>query len=123
MKTSQLAATVSSRFFYRGHVIAVERDESRCETLKTMLAKSGADNFVRVIKDDFLKLDPKDFDDVEYILLDPTCSGSGMKVCNFTNRLNGAKKFRRLAIFFYKIVNETLGKGLIYLTWRVGGNT
>ena len=80
MKTSQLAASVSSRFFHRGHVIAVERDDARCETLRTMLAKSGADNFVKVINGDFLKLDPSEFESVEYILLDPTCSGSGMKV-------------------------------------------
>lgn len=87
MKTSQLASTVSSRFVRRGQVIAVERDATRCETLKSMLAKSGADNFVRVIHEDFLKLDPKDYEDVQYILLDPTCSGSGVKVifyvCNY----------------------------------------
>ena len=80
MKTSQLASTVSSRFVRRGHVIAVERDATRCETLKSMMAKSGADNYVRIIHDDFLKMNPNDFEDVEYILLDPTCSGSGMKV-------------------------------------------
>lgn len=84
MKTSQLASTVSSRFIHRGQVIAVERDVARCDTLKSMLAKSGADNFVRVINDDFLKMDPKTFEDVQYILLDPTCSGSGMKVNNWT---------------------------------------
>ena len=61
-------------------MIAVERDAARCETLRTMLTKSGADNFVEVINGDFLKIDPSEYENVEYILLDPTCSGSGMRV-------------------------------------------
>jgi len=43
MKTSQLAATVAAGFVRRGHVIAVERDEVRCDTLRSLLQKNDAD--------------------------------------------------------------------------------
>ena len=80
MKTSQLASTVAGRFGKRGNVIAIERDQIRCNTLRSLLEKSGADQHVKVLNVDFLKVEPTDYPDVEFVLLDPTCSGSGMKV-------------------------------------------
>ncbi|XP_046679285.1 26S rRNA (cytosine-C(5))-methyltransferase NOP2B [Homalodisca vitripennis] len=59
-------------------VYAVERDEGRFQSLKEMIANSGADNVV-TLHSDVTKLSLEKYSDVEYILLDPTCSGSGMR--------------------------------------------
>lgn len=79
-KTTQLAALLrSSR--KDGRIIAIERDEARSRTLAGMLERSGAGALVAVLaKTDFLATDPhsKQFENVGAILLDPSCSGSGI---------------------------------------------
>ncbi len=62
-------------------VFACERDAKRSETLQSMLHRAGANNTVKVLaKQDFLALDPQDqrFGNVTHLLLDPSCSGSGV---------------------------------------------
>ncbi len=71
-KTCQAAAYSKS-----GKVIAVERDKKRCKILRKLLAKHGASSMTEVLNKDFLHLDPEEFAHVNYIILDPTCSGSG----------------------------------------------
>ncbi|KAL9089805.1 MAG: hypothetical protein Q9165_005599 [Trypethelium subeluteriae] len=66
---------------YRRHkIFACERDADRAVTLAQMVRRAGADPFVEVLNTDFLKLNPSDsrFDNVTALLLDPSCSGSGM---------------------------------------------
>lgn len=99
-KTSHLAALLSSAIAAtswsstvdtinskRPTIFAIERDPVRSKTLQTMLnkagcldpARSGLD--VRILANqDFLALNPQDprFADVRSILLDPSCSGSGI---------------------------------------------
>jgi len=58
-------------------VTAVERDVRRSQLLRRTLQRCGAGN-VQVLRQDFLQLDPAQFDHVEYILVDPSCSGSGV---------------------------------------------
>lgn len=75
-KTTQLAALMENK----GSIIAVERDARRAEILRTMVHKAGA-SIVKIRKADFLTLDPttsKDLAKVTHILLDPSCSGSGI---------------------------------------------
>jgi len=72
MKTSLLAALTKNE----GSIIAVEKSSKRCETLRTMLDGLGVTN-VTVINKDFTDLIPKEHPEVEYILVDPSCSGSG----------------------------------------------
>ncbi|KAL0266178.1 UNVERIFIED_CONTAM: hypothetical protein PYX00_011895 [Menopon gallinae] len=72
-KTTHLSAIMKNT----GRVYAVERSRGRFATLQSMVGKSGATNVVP-INSDFLKLDPEDFGDVEYALVDPSCSGSGI---------------------------------------------
>ena len=55
----------------------MERDAKRCNVLRQTLRNCGAAN-VRVLNEDFLNIDPSQHDDVEYILVDPSCSGSGI---------------------------------------------
>ncbi|TRY63701.1 hypothetical protein TCAL_03610 [Tigriopus californicus] len=79
MKTSQVAASVWTVGTRNGPcVYAVERDRQRFHTLRKMLQNKGAAECVKIFNNDFLCLDPARFDDVEYIVLDPSCSGSGM---------------------------------------------
>jgi len=81
-KTSYLAA-----LFPKNKLYAYERDKGRFETLKNRMVLSGATN-VECVLDDFLKTDPKDpkFKNVKAIMLDPSCSGSGIGHGNSINK-------------------------------------
>jgi len=72
MKTSLLAGLMGNE----GSIIAVEKSERRCNTLKSMMEHLGA-TCVIVEHKDFTDIDPASHPDVEYILVDPSCSGSG----------------------------------------------
>lgn len=75
-KTSQLAALAAPG----GSVVAVERDPTRARMLRARLATVHADSLVRVIEGDFLSVSPEEnpWRDATAVLLDPSCSGSGM---------------------------------------------
>ncbi|PPQ83431.1 hypothetical protein CVT25_007022 [Psilocybe cyanescens] len=74
-KTTHLSALMKNK----GKLFAFERDQKRFTTLKMMLSKAGCSN-VSPINADFLTIDPQDpqFINVTHILLDPSCSGSGI---------------------------------------------
>ncbi|OJI96765.1 hypothetical protein ASPVEDRAFT_58617 [Aspergillus versicolor CBS 583.65] len=63
------------------HIFSMDASRVRAKTLQKMVSTAGADNFVTVLQgQDFLALDPEDsrFKDVTGLLLDPSCSGSGI---------------------------------------------
>ncbi|KAJ7678521.1 S-adenosyl-L-methionine-dependent methyltransferase [Mycena rosella] len=74
-KTTHLCALMRNL----GKLYAFERDRKRFGTLTMMLAKAGCKN-VEPMNTDFLTVDPLDpkFAKVTHILLDPSCSGSGI---------------------------------------------
>jgi len=74
-KTSHLAALMKNE----GRVIAFEMNARRCELLREMMAKKGA-TIVEAKHQSFLDADPNDpiYASVTHILLDPSCSASGM---------------------------------------------
>lgn len=73
-KTSHLAAIMKNK----GKLFAFDLDAKRLATMSTLLLRAGV-TCQQLANQDFLKLDPDSpqYKDVEYILLDPSCSGSG----------------------------------------------
>lgn len=74
-KTSHLSALMGNK----GTLYAFERDRKRFSTLKMMIGKAACKN-VTPVNTDFLTVDPSDpkYLPVTHILLDPSCSGSGI---------------------------------------------
>ena len=86
-KTTHLAALLASSELDTSDgrqdrkIIACERDATRSQTLARMVKVAGAEDMVHVkAKQDFMKLNPhsKEFANVTALLLDPSCSGSGI---------------------------------------------
>ncbi|XP_043799018.1 28S rRNA (cytosine-C(5))-methyltransferase-like isoform X2 [Apis laboriosa] len=73
MKTSHLAALLTNT----GKIYAVEKDEHRYKTLCEQIKLTNA-SCVETINKDSLTLETNEYSKVEYILVDPSCSGSGM---------------------------------------------
>ncbi|NXT58873.1 NSUN5 methyltransferase, partial [Pluvianellus socialis] len=73
-KTSHLAAILKNK----GQIFAFDVDTKRLATMNTMLMRAGVTGF-QLAQQDFLTVDPADpkYSKVTYILLDPSCSGSG----------------------------------------------
>ena len=76
MKTSQALAMVQPE----GKVIAIERNPKRYNVLNELLQKHSewSEVAIETKNADFLQLNPEDFPNVEYLIVDPTCSGSGL---------------------------------------------
>ena len=86
-KTTHLAALVASTESENGRaqltrkIFACERDTLRSQTLAKMVKLAAAEDTIHIkAKQDFLKLHPqsKEFANVTCLLLDPSCSGSGI---------------------------------------------
>lgn len=75
------AAAILAQGCAEGKVIACEKDALRSQTLEKMTRLAGGEGRITVkAKQDFMKLDPtnKEFANVTALLLDPSCSGSGI---------------------------------------------
>lgn len=79
-KTTHLAALVHSQNHHNINIFACEKDARRSKILITMTEKAGAENVTVLERQDFLALNPQDlrFAHVTHLLLDPSCSGSGI---------------------------------------------
>ena len=82
-KTTHIAALLqgSRPTSEKARVVACEKDKSRAVTLEKMVDWAGVQKMVTVkAGQDFLRLDPNDpaYNNVAALLLDPSCSGSGI---------------------------------------------
>lgn len=74
-KTTHIASYLKDE----GLVYAFERDSRRVETLKKMcLTATGKKDLIHITHEDFTKTKPEDFPNVEGLVMDPSCSGSGI---------------------------------------------
>ncbi|XP_069766776.1 28S rRNA (cytosine-C(5))-methyltransferase [Narcine bancroftii] len=108
-KTSHLAAILCNK----GKLFAFDLDTKRLATMGTLLLRAGVACH-EMANQDFLLVDPNNskYKDVKYILLDPSCSGSGI-----VNRLNqmtddeessGKQRLQALGAFQHKALCHAL---------------
>lgn len=131
MKTSQLAATVAGDWVAAlggqpppgARVIAVERSSKRHGVLCDMLAKTRADTVTTALNSDFLELEPSDYPEVEYMVLDPSCSGTGMAKRGGDEEEPSQERLQKLSSLQYKLLAHALRfpglKRVVYSTCAV----
>ncbi|EKF38445.1 hypothetical protein MOQ_001347 [Trypanosoma cruzi marinkellei] len=73
-KTTHLAALGAPHV----KIMAVERDEKRADLLSRRVQSLGAGDYVNVVNMDFFQMSSADREATEGILLDPSCSASGV---------------------------------------------
>ncbi|ODQ81678.1 hypothetical protein BABINDRAFT_165209 [Babjeviella inositovora NRRL Y-12698] len=125
-KTTHLAS------YMRNHpdsIVAFERDPKRALILRKMVNKAGGLKSIQVVHEDFTKIDPKDFPDTVGIIVDPSCSGSGIFGRAFEEddkdkqESHDPERLRKLASFQCKIVKHALMfpkvKKVIYSTCSI----
>lgn len=109
-KTSHLAAIMKNT----GEIIAFEKDKERCKLLKSNLKACNVQNAL-VRNEDFCETEIK----AEYILVDPSCSGSGIH----PNYVKDEKRVDSLANFQKVILNKALkietAKRVVYSTCSI----
>ncbi|XP_011644194.1 probable 28S rRNA (cytosine-C(5))-methyltransferase [Pogonomyrmex barbatus] len=119
MKTTHMAAKLQNY----GKIYAVEIDAMRFETLCGQIKKTCS-FCVELVNQDALTLNPERYSDVEYILVDPTCSGSGIvdrpKQSNMDDkpeaeRLQNLQSFQ-VYLLRYALFNFPNAKKIIYST-------
>ena len=78
-KTTHLAALLLDGGGGGGGVIAFEKDVRRTGVLRDMVRRAGGEGVITIRgNEDFLRCDPLSEPRVTHILLDPSCSGSGI---------------------------------------------
>ncbi|XP_011864315.1 PREDICTED: probable 28S rRNA (cytosine-C(5))-methyltransferase [Vollenhovia emeryi] len=119
MKATYVAAKLQNY----GQVYAVEIDAKRFETLLSQIRKTRS-SCVEALNQDALTLDPKQYSHVEYILVDPTCSGSGIADRPKQSDVDGKPELQRLRnlqsfqvyLLRYAMFNFPNVKRIIYST-------
>ncbi|XP_053389636.1 28S rRNA (cytosine-C(5))-methyltransferase-like [Mercenaria mercenaria] len=111
-----------------GTIYAFDKDPKRLSTLKTLVAKAGA-TCVQAGCRDFLSVSPLDkmYENVEYILVDPSCSGSGMvnRQQQFTDEKESctSERLQQLSKFQISILKHALSfphvKKVVYSTCSI----
>lgn len=94
-KTTHLAMILRNT----GRILAIEKDKLRFHTLNLMIQRSNASN-IHTFLHDFLSISPNTspFCDAEYILLDPSCSGSHSDISKDSSRIKSLSNFQKHAL-------------------------
>lgn len=88
-------------------IYAVEVDKLRYQNLCTEIEVTGA-SCVETVNKDALALKPDEYPNVEYILVDPTCSGSGRILLHGYQRARIFSRGYFINKFFcYRYVGQT----------------
>ncbi|ODM95192.1 putative 28S rRNA (cytosine-C(5))-methyltransferase [Orchesella cincta] len=119
MKTSLLAALTNGE----NPIIAVEKSTRRFETLNTILADLGVSS-VTTLNQNFTDINPEDYKDVEYILVDPSCSGMfGRLEIQLQSHEKDAERIQRLSFYQQKLLRHAMKfpsvKRIVYSTCSI----
>ena len=121
-KTSFLASQLNNT----GKIYAFDISKKRLYDMRRNLKRWGV-TAVETIRKDFLRVYPSDFRNVEYILVDPSCSGSGMvnraKQPNQSNSNELATRLEKLSNFQVMLLKHALSfpsvRRVVYSTCSV----
>ncbi|NWT03045.1 NSUN5 methyltransferase, partial [Mionectes macconnelli] len=120
-KTSHLAAILRNK----GQIFAFDVDPKRVATMNTLLARAGVTG-CQLAQQDFLAVDPGEpkYSKVTHILLDPSCSGSGMVSRGPGEEVApSAERLQALAGFQRRVLGHALSfpalRRLVYSTCSV----
>ncbi|KAI8576757.1 hypothetical protein K450DRAFT_255440 [Umbelopsis ramanniana AG] len=124
-KTSHLSALVRNT----GKIFAFDLDMRRLDLLKRLTNKAGCKN-ITPLHGSFLEVDPNDpkYAEVEYLLLDPSCSGSGIisrldHLVDDEQEANGTERLDSLAEFQIAVIQHAMkfpkAKKVVYSTCSI----
>lgn len=126
-KTTHLASFVGHSL--EPSITAFERDPKRGEILKKMISTAGAGGCIDVKIQDFTRSNPDKFDDVVGMVVDPSCSGSGIFGRGFEEETLDAEsehnfaRLQKLSEFQYKIVLHAMSfpnvRTIVYSTCSI----
>lgn len=74
-KTTHLASLLNNS---KRSIVAFERDNKRIDTIKMMVERAGGLDCITIHHADFTSTRPQDFKEITGMLVDPSCSGSGI---------------------------------------------
>lgn len=125
-KTTHLATFVKNNNSIR--ITAFERDPQRARTLEKMITIAGCQNLIDIKVQDFTESDPLLFENVSGILVDPSCSGSGIfgrfdEQEKEKDQQDNLFRLHKLAEFQFKVVSHALNfpnvKTVVYSTCSI----
>lgn len=106
-KTTHLCSIMKNT----GKIYAFERDAKRYQTLVGQIQRYGAGN-VETICSDFLKASPAQYK-ADYVLLDPSCSGSGIHI-NYAKNQKRIDKLRNFQAMMLNHAFKFSPKAVVY---------
>ncbi|KAI5950877.1 hypothetical protein KGF54_003951 [Candida jiufengensis] len=119
-KTSHAAS------FVEDVVYAVEKDSKRVGILKQMSEKATGKNkkkLIQVLHQDFTTIKPEDYEDVTGLIVDPSCSGSGIFGRAMDEETKNSDRLEKLASFQFTIMKHALSfpgaRKVVYSTCSV----
>ncbi|CCH43644.1 putative methyltransferase [Wickerhamomyces ciferrii] len=122
-KTTHLASYIQRD----GSINAFERDVRRSKILDKMVTTAGASKIVKINTGDFTQSKPSDFEDVTGLVVDPSCSGSGIfGRAHEEENPEGSysdERLQKLSSFQFSIVKHALSfpnaKKVVYSTCSI----
>lgn len=110
-------------------VYAFERDDNRVEILKKMCKIASPSNLIQITHADFTSVNPSEFKDIEGLVVDPSCSGSGIFGRAIEDSLEqqreevNIERLNKLSRFQFKIMKHALSfpnaKKVVYSTCSI----
>ncbi len=113
-------AAIASRLKNNGKIIAIDMSEQRLNEMQSIIEKSGV-TCCDISCSDFTKVRPNEIGAIDAILLDPSCSGSGInKRLEYNKNIHEDKaRLYKLASFQTKMLCHAMrfnAKRIVYCT-------